>query len=229
MQARRELYNEYVKTKPESLVDIYKVMVDAQKEPYETRASIEAGGMPAIVEYFKSKGLNEADANRAAGMQAILRDVDQNDNMMASSRGRGWRREPLYAPLSHSGRFRVIARDVNVDVVMARGFEKASDAAMFYTELKKAGVPNGVRLENVERSQVNDLKGAISELMLEAALPDYLKKQVMDVETNMEVARRKFEMERRANPVAGYLGEDLGDPKTGYGKRQRQALVANLV
>jgi hypothetical protein len=148
---------------------------------------------------------------------------------MASLLGRTWQHQPLYAPLSHGGRFRVLATDQNGDVVMARGYHKASDAAKFYTEFKKELAKDksleGITLENVKRSDVNSLKSDMAELMLSQALPDYLKKQVQSVEKTMEVSRRKFEMERRAKLVSGYVGEELGDPKTGYGRRQQQALI----
>lgn len=228
--ARRDVYNEFVKPiKEDELIKIEKAIVDATVEPYEVRAQVEAGGMPAIVEYYKSKGLTETEANKAAALQSILRDVEGSDRGMASLLGRTWQHQPLYAPLSHGGRFRVLATDQNGDVVMARGYHKASDAAKFYTEFKKELAKDksleGITLENVKRSDVNSLKSDMAELMLSQALPDYLKKQVQSVEKTMEVSRRKFEMERRAKLVSGYVGEELGDPKTGYGRRQQQALI----
>lgn len=227
---RRDVYEEFVKPiKEDDLIKIEKAIIDATVEPYEVRAQVEAGGRPAIVDFYKSRGLTAAEADKAAYLQSILRDVEGSDRGNASLLGRDWQHQPLYAPLSHGGRFRVIATDINGDVVMARGYHSASDAAMFYTELKKLLAENkayeGITLENVKRSELNSLKSDMAEMMLSQALPEYLKKQVQSVEKTMEVSRRRFEMERRAKAVAGYVGEDLGDPTTGYGKRQRQALI----
>lgn len=223
--ARRDVYEQFVKTNEKDLLTIYKTLVDIQKEPYELRAQIEAGGKPAIKDYLKSKGLDENLSEKTTAMLSILRDVEGSDRMMATMFDRQWQHQPLYAPLSHGGRFRVLAKDQNGDVVMAKGFQKASDAAKFYTELSKEKLPDGITLENVKRSELNSLKSDMAEMMLSQALPEYLKKQIQSVEQTMEVSRRKFEMERRAKVVSGYVGEELGDPNTGYGQRQRQALI----
>lgn len=156
-------------------------------------------------------GMPEQYVPMAIKILNVMQAVGKIDQKLAlDAMGHNWHLEPMYFPREHTGPFTVTVVDSAGQVSYMRGFEHSKLAQEMATGLKDKLKDTGYVVE-LTRNEPNTMGDLYNMLNLNAPekTPDFLKGITDGMLKQIEVSKRKFEMERAPHNIAGYTGETV--------------------
>lgn len=190
-------------------LNMFKVLSDIQN-PELKAARQQAQDTNTREAFLKQQGMPDhliAPAIKVLNIMQIMGKYDQN--MALYGMGHSWNLEPMYFPREHTGPFVVTLTDGNGKITYMRGFD-SSPAAHKYKEAFEAATKDKGYTVSLDRHEAGSLGDVMAMMNLtNDNLPDFLKDISNKLIKEIEVAKRKFEMERAAHNIAGYTGEAI--------------------
>lgn len=190
-------------------LNMFKVLSDIQNPELKT-ARQQAQDTNTREAFLKQQGMPDQLIEPAIKVLNIMQTMGKYDqNMALYGMGHSWNLEPMYFPREHTGPFVVTLTDGNGKITYMRGFDSSPAAHKYKEAFETATKDKGytVSLDRHEAGSLGDVMAMMN--LTNDNLPDFLKDISNKLIKEIEVAKRKFEMERAAHNIAGYTGEAI--------------------
>lgn len=200
----------FLRNNRQESLKMLKVLADIQ-DPALKQARQSAQDTNTREAFLKEQGMPEEYIPMAIKILNVMQAVGKIDQKLAlDAFGHNWHLEPMYFPREHTGPFTVTVVDSAGQVSYMRGFEHSGLAQEMATGLKNKLKDTGYVVE-LTRNEPNTLGDLYNMLNINAPekTPEFLKGITDSMLKEVEVAKRKFEMERAPNNIAGYTGETV--------------------
>ena len=222
---------DFMKSDRENALKMVNTLVKIQDPALkEARAAAEASG--AREAFLASQGMPESVIPHAIKVLDVMKATGIYDqNVAYDFRGKNFHLEPMYFPKEHTGPFTVYIKQADGTVVHAQPFEHMKGARQYEQAFKKS-IPEGadmiVSLERNEAGRMGDIYSMLN--ITGDKLPDFLREINDKLLKDIEVAKRKFEMERSSHNITGATGETIfGDNDLTSWKRAQDQRALSLI
>lgn len=210
-QAYLSTVKEFMENDKDGAVQMFKVLADIQ-DPELKQARQLAETTNSRDQFLIEKGMNPEHVEHAIKVLNVLKNIGKFDQDIAMQNlGHNWHLEPMYFPREHTGQYTVQILDADGNLKAMAGFDSSAEAhkyqAAYETALQEAG-HTGYTV-SLDQHKINSLGDIYAMMSLQNNLPDFLKTINDKLLKEIEVAKRKFEMERSPEKVAGYTGESI--------------------
>ncbi len=184
--------------------------LNADPREAQTRAALEAGGLPAIKKHFTEKGVSPEAVDALFPLIEVMNDVHKSDSGTLGKINRSLKHEPLYFPLGRNGPYHFVLFDETGTVRYSAGFDTLRDAKTAAKDFKD--IPEGWTLSEVERTDPSRaINSAMAQALLDGA-PEWLEKIAQNqMSRRMEYIRRFERGRQKEFEVGGWLGEFMPD------------------
>lgn len=199
-----------------SALQMFKVLADIQ-DPELKKGRQQAEDMNMRAEFLIEHGLPENLVPHAIIVLDVMKHIGMLDQQHALKyMGHNWHMDPMYFPREHTGAYTVSVTDMSGKPIYMRGFDSAVAANQYAAKFRDQAKNTGYTVE-LSRNEVGSLGDVYTMLNLSADnLPPFLKGINDKLLKEIEVSRRKFEMERSPDKVAGYTGETIYNAPGGH-------------
>lgn len=204
-----------IRNKRKDALQMFKVLADIQDPKLkEGRQLAENTGTQD--QFLKQQGMPDHLIPLATKVLKVTKAIGQLDQAHALDYfGHNWEHEPMYFPREHTGPWTVsvtstLPGDLGEKIHYMRGFEDSPSAHKMYEALQEALKDKEGYVAKLERNEANSIADVYAALSLNANPPEFLKGITDQMLKEMEVRKRKFEMERSSENIPGYTGEEIG-------------------
>ena len=195
---------------------MFKILVDAQDPQLRPMwdAAVANGTEAAML---TSLGMPPPLVPQALKVLQVMQHLHLVEQKLAASLGRSISTINGYFPRDHSGTWKFKVEDYSKlnnkgepTLVYIKGFQNAVDAQRFRESFFNRLKTNpDLKVSPVERLEIPSFMDTLGQMIVEEAMPDYLREMAKDIESKMGAKQRQFEMERAATNIGGYIGEHL--------------------
>jgi len=214
-KAYLEDITDLIKHKRKDALTILKTLADIQN-PELKEARKQAEDTNTREQLLIQQGMPENLVPQAIKILDTMKKVGQLDQELAAKAfGHNWHLEPMYFPREHTGPYTVTVKRISDNgseqILHMQPFTDSASATKMKQALAEAAKQDSELVVSLERNEGGTLGDVYTMLMLGTnKLPDFLKDINNKLLEEVEVAKRRFEMERSSENITGYLGEKIG-------------------
>jgi hypothetical protein len=214
-KAYLEDITDLIKHKRKDALTILKTLADIQN-PELKEARKQAEDTNTREQLLIQQGMPENLVPQAIKILDTMKKVGQLDQELAAKAfGHNWHLEPMYFPREHTGPYTVTVKRISDNgseqILHMQPFTDSASATKMKQALAEAAKQDSELVVSLERNEGGTLGDVYTMLMLGTnKLPDFLKEINNKLLEEVEVAKRRFEMERSSENITGYLGEKIG-------------------
>lgn len=160
--------------------------------------------------FLKEHGMPDHQIPHAIKILNVMKATGLHDQETAYKlREHNFHMEPMYFPKEHTGPFTVYVTKPDGTVVHAQPFDHIVGAREYEKAFKKAAEGQDL-IVSLERNEAGTLGNTYAILNQSAdQLPEFLRDLNKNLLKEIEIRKRKFEMERSAENVTGATGESI--------------------
>lgn len=198
-----------LKNRKKDALRMIKVLVDIQ-DPELKAGRQQAEDTNTREQFLTEHGMPESLVPHTIKILNVMKATGLHDqNTAYEFRGHNFRMEPMYFPKEHTGPFTVYVMSADgSEVLHAQPFDHMKGARIYEKALKDAVRKNGgdsvVSLERNDAGRTGDIYSMLN--LSTDNLPDFLKQINDNLLKEIELRKRKFEMERSAKNITGATG-----------------------
>lgn len=201
----------FMETDKDGAIKMFKVLADIQ-DPNLFDARKLAETTDTRDQFLAQQGMNPEHIPHAIKVLDVLRHIGKFDQDIAyKNLGHNWHQQPMYFPREHTGQYTVSVIITDGTLKSMAGFDSSVEAHK-YKEAYQQALQEAGHIDltvTLDQHKINSLGDVYAMMALQNTLPDFLKKINDTLLKEIEVAKRKFEMERSSEKIAGYTGESI--------------------
>jgi hypothetical protein len=206
-----------IKNKRKDALEMFKILSDIQDPKLKDLRAL-AENNNTREQFLKEQGMRDELIPLAIKVLNITKVIGIVDQANAGKFfGHSWERQPMYYPREHVGPWTVTISEnspTGEKIHYMKGFEDSPSAHYMHEGLQKL-ISHREDAANfnvvIERNAANSIADVYAALSLNANPPEFLKGITDQMLKEMEVRKRKFELERSTVNIAGYTGEKIGE------------------
>lgn len=219
-----------IENKRNDALEMFKVLAKIQDPELKERRQVSEVANTRE-DFLREHGMPEHLVEPAIKVLNVLDAVGTFDQKTAEKAfGHNWRMEPMYFPREHTGAFTVAVMDADGKMQYMRGFDNGPMANQAKASLERQLEGRGYTIE-LTRNSANSLLDTLAAFdIYNYEMPEFLKGITDNMIKEIEVAKRKFEMERAGHNIAGYTGEVVyGDKAKTIGEKLSDDKLLSLL